>query len=682
MKRPLTVAGAVVFLSLYFLWSFPLAAPLLCAAGGLAALVSALLYRKIKLKRLLAVSVLVLISCLLFSGARYFVYQPAVRLAGYPARLTAHTQSLPERRYGRYDYTFETDEVNGQELHTRVTVRSYEELDFEPYDTVEMTANLVLEDAIGADKVFLSAEDVVILSVTPYVGSKPLSHFVYQFRTRLANQISTNLSAENGGLLNGLLLGDQSGVSTDIANDFRYTGISHLLSVSGLHMSVWAMTVFALLKRTRIGRRSASLLTIAFVLFFMALTSFAPSVVRSGVMMLFYLGAFLFKRTPDSLNALGGAVLLFLIINPFAAVDISLILSALATFGMIVLSPAASRLIKRMEGISFVPARRLLRWLTESLFVSVSASVFTIPVTLTTFGTLPILTPVANLLIAIWGAPAMVAGGVSALFGMFGISGLAQFGFAFSGIVLQWMIRLSNAFADIPYITYYFELEPAVSGLVMAVLAAVILWIVLWDCRKKPVVVLVGTMACILAVSAGYQYVRELDEAVLRVVGGSNPCVFIQYGGQRVLIGSGAQGNGMELLERQNLYRVDFLYLWSDDLDTERAAVLERCRDVAPVIQGGAFYAEFEDGMTIESDGSTLLVSVNGRTIRIAENLKEDPADILIAGGLAKNIDYSSRPAVETNTRYAKGKNALTVPYNGDIIVTIDQNAQITLNGG
>lgn len=228
-----------MFISLYFLWSFPLAAPLLCAAGGLAALVSALLYRKIKLKRLLSVSVLVLISCLLFSGARYFVYQPAVRLAGYPAHLTAHTQSLPERRYGRYDYTFETDEVNGQELHTRVTLRSYEELDFEPYDTVEMTANLVLEDAIGADKVFLSAEDVVILSVTPHVGSKPLSHFVYQFRTRLANQISTNLSAENGGLLNGLLLGDQSGVSTDIANDFRYTGISHLLSVSGLHMSVW-----------------------------------------------------------------------------------------------------------------------------------------------------------------------------------------------------------------------------------------------------------------------------------------------------------------------------------------------------------------------------------------------------------------------------------------------------------
>ncbi len=688
MKRPLAIAGAVLFIALYFLWRFPILAPACCAVGTAASLGAVLLYRKVRLKRVALIGVVFLMACLLFSGARYVFYRPAALLAGQTVQLTAHIRAEPDRTYGRYQYIFETDTVNGEPLHVRVRANSYEELALEPYDEVKLQAELMLSESrangglqLDTDRVFLYADSFTLLSVTQREGRRPLAYYISAFRAKLSAQVRSNLSSETGGLLNGLLLGDKSGVTADATHDFRQIGISHLLAVSGLHMSVWAMAVFNILRRSRLGRRIAAALTVGFVLFFMALTSFTPSVVRSGIMMLLYLGAFLFKRTPDSLNSLGGAVLVFLIVNPFAAMDIGLILSALATFGIVILNPVVTRLLGRLDLIDFIPARRVLRWGAETIAISLTASVFTIPVVLVTFGMITILAPLSNLFIAGLAAPAMVTGGIAALFGMLGVPFLSQPLFACSGFLVRLMLRLSNAFADIPYVSYYIDVGELVSLLLAAIISAVVLWVVLGDRKDLPAGVLAVATACVVAVSAFCQMIADWGQTVVYVTQGSNPCVLVQNGEQTILLGSGSEGSGLDLLERQNIYHPDFVFLWADDPDTEKSSVLDRCRGSVPVIQGQSFRVEF-DKLTLESDGDTLLLHTMGRTVRIAENLEEDPADILIAGGLSKQIDYGSRPAVETNTRYAKGKNALTVPYNSDIIIKIGQDAQIRLNGG
>lgn len=689
MKRPLTVAGAIVFVCLYFLWAYPVLSPLLCAAGGAAAFAGFLLRRRARWRAVFTAAVWVLIACVLFTGARYYVYRPAAELVGQTVQLAAHTQDHPTRNLsGRYSYTFVTSTVNGDPLRLKVMLYSYEELDLEPFDTVELSAELDLAGSNAesqayyrSKRIFLQADSFEILGVSPHAGVSPPSYYIFRFREALSAQVHANLSGENGGLLCGILLGDKSGVTDDVNHDFRSTGLSHLMAVSGLHMSVWAMAVFRLLSRARIGRRSAAVLSSCFVLFFMALTGFTPSVVRSGVMMLLYLFSFLFRRTPDSLNSLGGAVLLFLTVSPFSALDTGLILSALATFGIIVLNPWFSDRLKEIDRIEFAPARRLIRTAAETVTVSVSACLFTAPVVLYRFGMVTLLAPVSNLMIAAWAAPAMITGGVGALFAMCGLPIFAQPLFAVSGLLVRLMIRLANAFADIPYVSWYFELPIAAGLVIAAILAAAVLWITLRDRRGLPICLMAAAVACTVAVSYGCQADWERDRAVFHVVEGSNPCVLIENAGQSVLIGSGTGGGGVDLLEEQNLYRVDFLYLWADDADADCARVTARC-GVTPVQQGEPFRAVFDGGMVIESDGKTLLVTVHGRTIRIAENLRTDPADLLIAGGLAREIDYTGRLAVETNTRYAKGKNALTVPSNSAIIVGISQDTQIQVKRG
>ena len=688
--RPLAVAGAVCFACLYFLIEYPALLSVLCLIGAAGVLVCALLLRRLHAVRALTASALVIVCCLLFAGEEYFSLRPAVALAGKRAQVTAHTENSAEQRYGKYEYLFVTDSVNGEKFKSTVRFESYTPLEIEPYDAIEMTAVLELagnnRDSnryYRSKGIYLEAYELQMESVTPGDGLRPLGYYIWRFREGLSAQISTMMGADTGGLLRGILLGDKTGLSWDISHDFQLIGISHILSVSGLHMSVWAMAALSLLKRARVGPRASVLLAGGFVLFFMALTGFTPSVMRSGIMMLLYLSSFLFKRTPDSLNSLGGAVLILLAVNPLAAADVGLTMSVLATFGIITLHTRLSKWYgERLDRIAFSPVRRLFKGVLDVFSISVCATLFTMPTVLVEFGMINVLSPLSNLFIAGLATPAMILGGIGAAFGMMGALFLTQPLSVCSGTLLRLMIRMSGAFADIPYVSYYVPSGSALRLLMFLIVTAAVFWLLTRERVLLPAVAYILALAVAVTACIGVPAYQDRGRAVIHIAQGSNPCVLIRNGGQTVLIGSGRDGSGFDLLERNNLYRVDFLYFWSDDSETDERAVLRRCRDVQPVFQGEAFRAAFAEGMELTSDGESLLLQVNGRTVRIAENLKADPADILVAGGFSAKIDYADVLAVETNARYAKGRNTLTVPYNGDIIIRIDDHSQIVLDGG
>ena len=399
--------------------------------------------------------------------------------------------------------------------------------------------------------------------------------------------------------------------------------------------------------------------------------------------MLVYLSSFLFRRTPDSLNSLGGAVFLLMLINPLSAADIGLTLSVLATFGIVTLHVRLAQWYdKRLNTITFTPARRLFKGVVDVLSISLCATAFTLPVILVEFNVINILAPISNLLVAGIASPAMVIGGLAAVFGATGLPLLEQPLFTCAGALLRVMIRLSNAFADIPYAAYYVRDGSAVRLLLTVFVVTAVFWILMRRELLRPMAAYLTALAIVVGACVAVPAMRDRDCAVLQIVQGSNPCVLIRNAGQTVLIGSGREGIGLNLLELNNIYRLDFVFFWSDDSDPDESRILRRCRGVEPVFQGEMFHADFSDGMALSSDGETLLLQVTGRTVRIAENLTGDGADVLIAGGLSEEIDYAHVLAVETNSSYAKGRNALTVPYNSAIIITIDKDAQLALDGG
>ena len=134
--------------------------------------------------------------------------------------------------------------------------------------------------------------------------------------------------------MKALVTGNRDSLSDPFTSSLQRTGLSHTVAVSGMHVAFLAGALSLLLGR---GRRSTALVLIPLVLLFMTVAGSTPSVVRASVMILMLEIAPLFDRERDGPTALGFALLLILIQNPFAAAHVGLQLSFLAVAGILLL---------------------------------------------------------------------------------------------------------------------------------------------------------------------------------------------------------------------------------------------------------------------------------------------------------------------------------------------------------
>ncbi len=195
-----------------------------------------------------------------------------------------------------------------------------------------------------------------------------------------------SLFGENGGLAAGMLLGDKSNLSSDTLDAFRSAGMLHLLAVSGLHISILAGFLSALLRRCNIRVR---FVCIAVFLFFLcALCAFSASAVRAAFMTLCLLGARLSGRRYDAPTALGLSFGVILLVNPFALFSVGLQLSFLAVAGIVLISPILRTRLKALP-----------RPLGNNLSLLIGAQLGVQPISCAYFHSFPLLSLLVNLLV-------------------------------------------------------------------------------------------------------------------------------------------------------------------------------------------------------------------------------------------------------------------------------------------
>jgi competence protein ComEC len=190
-----------------------------------------------------------------------------------------------------------------------------------------------------------------------------------------------------------------------VSDDYRASGLSHLLAVSGANVA-FVLVVFApLLGRLRLVPRTAT--AIAIVGCFAAATRFEPSVLRASALTTITILSTFVGRPIAPLRALSLAIIALLLLDPFLLHSLGFHLSCAASAGIAMF---ARPLAARLRGPTLV---------REPLAVSIAAQIGVTPVLLAAFGSVPVITPVANLLaypaaeaLGVFGLAASVAGGV------------------------------------------------------------------------------------------------------------------------------------------------------------------------------------------------------------------------------------------------------------------------------
>lgn len=211
--------------------------------------------------------------------------------------------------------------------------------------------------------------------------------------SRINQKLSYGLCArvgnEEGALTTALLLGNRALLSDTTKLDFQYAGASHLLALSGLHVSIIIAFVEFVLRSLWIGKRGRAVIVPIVALVYLTLTGFSPSTCRAVMMAIVTYLALLLGERYDSFTTLMLALFITLSVTPYAILDLSLWMSYLSAAAIVLIYPVLSRSFdawyrKRKPP---VPIYRALCWLLSAIVIGLSANLSLMLLSAFVFGT-------------------------------------------------------------------------------------------------------------------------------------------------------------------------------------------------------------------------------------------------------------------------------------------------------
>ncbi len=223
----------------------------------------------------------------------------------------------------------------------------------------------------------------------------PVLHIIGNIRRYIKNTLFSNMGYDEAATVLAITIGDRSYLSDGFYANIKNAGVSHVMVVSGMHLSVIVGLTAFFIKKHFYNKYLRAIVMFATVLFMATVCGFTKSILRAGFCSLFVAASILAERDNTAENSLGGAAALLFIVSPFTVFSISFQLSFLSTLGIVSVA---------MPCLDFIKERKLLKTgaayaFASAIFVTLSATLFTLPVSIYTFGYISNVSVFTNLLI-------------------------------------------------------------------------------------------------------------------------------------------------------------------------------------------------------------------------------------------------------------------------------------------
>ena len=212
--------------------------------------------------------------------------------------------------------------------------------------------------------------------------------FTNNIRNKIIKSIKKILPEETSTLLTGILLGEKTDLNEEITTSFQKSSLSHVLAVSGTHVSYLILGITLFLNKSKISKKSGYYIIIFILVLFLLLTNFSPSVVRASIMASLVIVAKILHRKASALNSILISLLIILINNPYLVNNISLQLSYLGTIGVIYIAPIVQKQIQKLN---------INKKISKVLSIPISAQIAILPIIITNFNTISLTFLISNI---------------------------------------------------------------------------------------------------------------------------------------------------------------------------------------------------------------------------------------------------------------------------------------------
>ena len=380
-----------------------------------------------------------------------------------------------------------------------------------------------------------------------------------QWNQRLSYQLQSK-NGEGSGLSAALLLGNRRWISADTELSFRRSGVSHLLALSGLHVSILIGFFELLFRLLHLPRVAKLLLMPALAVLYLALTGFAVSTCRAVLMLCVLYCGFLLRRQYDPFTSLCTVLTVILLMTPYAVMDISMWLSFLAAGSIIIFLPFVNTALEEWQEGSKLPSvlSRTLCKLIVAVTIGVMTNMALLLLSALIFGEVSLASVPATLLLSV---PVTLLIIFSMVLLCFPFLPLLP---SICAVLERVTVYIAALFSDIPRVLLS-VVSPLVCVLLIALTVSLVVLAVMKSEKKRTCLIPVGLALMALSCAYATSYLPlQSDSEVTVVQARSGEARLYTQNGEAVLV----RDKGMI----------------SGAYDVKQAALAENCTELSDLI--------------------------------------------------------------------------------------------------
>jgi competence protein ComEC len=224
-------------------------------------------------------------------------------------------------------------------------------------------------------------------------SSNILYTWLYNIRKKFSRIYNIIFSDSDSSIIEAMLLGEKRGIDRDIKRMYQINGIAHILAISGVHIAIIGMGIYKFLRKKSGSYLISGIVTIFLIIMYGMLTGMASSTGRAVIMLIILLIGNAIGRSSDMLTSAGIASVILAVINPYIIMDAGFQLSFAAVLGIALIYPV-------LEEICHLGDNHIvLKKLRQSVFISLSVSLATLPFIIYYYYQFPLYVVLLNLIV-------------------------------------------------------------------------------------------------------------------------------------------------------------------------------------------------------------------------------------------------------------------------------------------
>ncbi len=350
------------------------------------------------------------------------------------------------------------------------------------------------------------------------------------------------LPSESGAIAKAMTIGDDAEIEDKTVSWFKNSGTSHLLVISGLHLTLWSFGIIRYLNKSKRLRKYSVFIGLACLFAYASIAGFSVSVIRAGAMACAVLLARLFRRDADSINSIGFALVGILLFNPFAPFSVALWLTVFSTVGILIFSDSISLWIERKFGNTAIRNIPFYSTIKISFSISISVAIATLPIMIVEYKMMPMLSIFANLFMVNAALILMVLTVVGVVAHFTFLYPIAKVCYLVVGVIGKYLLHIAEVIGTFRWSTISLD-NRVFKGYLLFFLFCVCLAVIIRKNEKN----IVSFVAVILSVSfvllcvycVEYDYntpsveISFADDEPVVIVNSQNDCVLVGVHGTK-----------------------------------------------------------------------------------------------------------------------------------------------------